>query len=271
MFSIGTFATMGQVSVRMLRHYDAIGLLRPARVDDVTGYRLYSAEQLRRLNRLIALKDLGLSLEQVKLILDEELDDAGLRELLRRREVELRDQIAADSERLTRVQARLKLIDTESASPGPVTIRAMDPARVALAQGVAVSSSHEDVGPVVRSLFGELFRTISFETITEPTIATYRPLPDGGLAVQACVPVGPDFAHDGVEVAELPGYPTAASYLHPGVMADIGSAYQILAAWIEDTGRQTDGTAREVNLVSYPEPEESWETLVQMPVSEFEA
>lgn len=268
MFSIGAFATMGRVSVRMLRHYDTLGLLRPARVDEFTGYRYYEAGQLRRLNRLIALKDLGLSLDQVKLILDEELDDAGLRELLGRREAELRDQIAADSARLTRIQARLKLIDTESTSPaGPVTIKVMDPARVALAQGVAASSSHEDVGPVVRTLFGELFRTISFESITEPTIATYRPLPDGALAVQACVPVGPDFAHAGVEVAELPGHPTAASYLHRGVMAEIGSAYQILAAWIEDSGRQTDGSAREVYLFSHPAPEERWQTLVQLPVT----
>ena len=41
----------------MLRHYDAIGLLRPAQVDPPSGYRLYRAAQLSRLNRIIALKD----------------------------------------------------------------------------------------------------------------------------------------------------------------------------------------------------------------------
>jgi MerR family regulatory protein len=58
-FSIGEFARHGRVSVRMLRHYDAIGLLRPACVDPVTGYRSYEVSQLAELNRLIALKDLG--------------------------------------------------------------------------------------------------------------------------------------------------------------------------------------------------------------------
>ncbi|MFD6215421.1 MerR family transcriptional regulator, partial [Nocardia salmonicida] len=70
MFSIGDFARHGQVSVRMLRHYDAVGLLPPARVDAATGYRFYAAAQLARLNRLIALKELGFTLEQVGRMLE---------------------------------------------------------------------------------------------------------------------------------------------------------------------------------------------------------
>ena len=52
MFTIGEFATIGRVSVRMLRHDDALGLLVPARVDAHNGYRHYAADQLRTLNRL---------------------------------------------------------------------------------------------------------------------------------------------------------------------------------------------------------------------------
>jgi MerR HTH family regulatory protein len=69
MFSIGEFARLGTVSVRTLRHYDEIGLLRPARVDPDTGYRGYWADQLGQLNRIVALKDLGLSLNQVRLLM----------------------------------------------------------------------------------------------------------------------------------------------------------------------------------------------------------
>jgi DNA-binding transcriptional MerR regulator len=65
MLSIGDFARLGRVSVRMLRHYDAIGLLCPAAVDPASGYRFYHADQLRRLNRVIALKDLGFTFQQV--------------------------------------------------------------------------------------------------------------------------------------------------------------------------------------------------------------
>jgi DNA-binding transcriptional MerR regulator len=71
MFSIGEFARHGRVSVRMLRHYDAIGLVRPACVDPASGYRFYHASQLAQLNRVVALKDLGFSLQQVQAIIDE--------------------------------------------------------------------------------------------------------------------------------------------------------------------------------------------------------
>jgi DNA-binding transcriptional MerR regulator len=70
MFSIGDFARLGRVSPRMLRHYDAIGLLRPAAVDPATGYRFYHASQLGQLNRILVLKDLGITLEQLRAILD---------------------------------------------------------------------------------------------------------------------------------------------------------------------------------------------------------
>ncbi len=85
MFSIGEFAKLGQVSVRMLRHYDAIGLLPSAAVDPASGYRTYRAGQLGRLNRIIALKDLGFSLQQVQVMLDDRIAAAELRGMLRLR------------------------------------------------------------------------------------------------------------------------------------------------------------------------------------------
>lgn len=63
MISIGDFARLGRVSVRMLRHYDEIGLLRPARVDQSIEYRYDRAVQLSQLNRIIGLKDLGFFLQ----------------------------------------------------------------------------------------------------------------------------------------------------------------------------------------------------------------
>ncbi|MBE9472709.1 MAG: MerR family transcriptional regulator, partial [Chloroflexi bacterium] len=73
MFKIGDFSRISQVSVKTLRYYDEIGLLKPAHVDRFTGYRYYSVDQSPRLNRILALKDLGLSLEQIARLLDGEL------------------------------------------------------------------------------------------------------------------------------------------------------------------------------------------------------
>src|SRR2546429_8090670 len=85
MFSIGDFARLGRVSVRMLRHYDAIGLLRPATVDPASGHRFYRADQLRRLNRVVALNDLGFTLQQAQAILADQVAVADLRGMLRLR------------------------------------------------------------------------------------------------------------------------------------------------------------------------------------------
>ena len=65
MFKIGDFSRIARVSCRLLRYYDEIGLLKPGSTERDTGYRYYSASQLPRLNRILVLKELGLSLEEI--------------------------------------------------------------------------------------------------------------------------------------------------------------------------------------------------------------
>ena len=79
MFRIGEFAQIAQVSGRQLRFYDQLGLLRPAHIDQQTGYRYYTIRQLPRLNSILALKELGLSLEQIGPLLEDEMSPAELR------------------------------------------------------------------------------------------------------------------------------------------------------------------------------------------------
>src|ERR1700684_3369715 len=89
MLNIGEFARLGQVSPRMLRHYDQLGLLKPERVDPETGYRSYGVQQLVRLHRLVALRDLGFTLEQIGDLLDGEPPLEPLRGMLRLRRAQL--------------------------------------------------------------------------------------------------------------------------------------------------------------------------------------
>ncbi|GEM33360.1 hypothetical protein NN3_43670 [Nocardia neocaledoniensis NBRC 108232] len=157
MFSIGDFARHGQVSVRMLRHYDAVGLLRPARVDPATGYRFYTAAQLARLNRLVALKELGFTLEQVGRMLDPGPGPAELRGMLTLRRAELAQRIAADNARLTDVEARLRIIEKEGVMPEQdVVLKSVAAVRVARAIGVAASFEPQAISPVIQPLFSDL-------------------------------------------------------------------------------------------------------------------
>ena len=82
MYRIGTAARLAQVSVRTLRHYDDVGLLSPAKVDSETGYRWYGPEQLARLHRILALRDLGVPLGEIAELLGKDVTVEHLRGIL---------------------------------------------------------------------------------------------------------------------------------------------------------------------------------------------
>jgi DNA-binding transcriptional MerR regulator len=158
MFSIGEFARHGRVSVRMLRHYDAIGLLRPASIDPGTGYRLYAAGQLADLNRVIALKDLGFTLNQVQAILAESVSAAELRGMLRLRQAEIRSQIESETARLARVEARLMTIEDEGSSgTDGVVCKHLPAVRLAELTGIATGFEPAAITPVIQPLYSALW------------------------------------------------------------------------------------------------------------------
>ncbi|WP_405495977.1 MerR family transcriptional regulator [Streptomyces sp. NBC_00096] len=273
MFTIGDFAKHGRVSVRMLRHYDALGLLRPARVDPASGYRYYEAGQLARLNRVIALKELGFSLEQVGSILDELVGAEELRGMLRLRRAELESAVAAAAARLTQVETRLRIIENEGTmSSIDIVVKSLPPVRLAELSGVAGSYEPQDIGPVIGPLYDELCRRIETAgvTPTAPGIAYYgdaeRP---GAVLVHAGLPVAAGVrAEDlggGVRIVVLPGVERAATVVHRGSMDSVLPTAQALAQWIDANGERSTGYARELTLAC-PEDRDQWVTELQEPL-----
>jgi DNA-binding transcriptional MerR regulator len=271
MFSIGDFARHGRVSVRMLRHYDAIGLLRPASVDPVTGYRSYEVRQLARLNRIVALKDLGLTLEQVGSILDEKVSVEELRGMLRLRQAELKAQLERDTSRLAQIDARLRIIEREGAMPtDEVHIKPIPAVRVAQLTATAASFEPQSISPVIQPLYDELISRLDAAglTPTGPGIAWYEDAPDGeGVLVHATLPVDADLgdAH-GFPVVDLPGIERAATILHHGSMDDVVPTVQALARWIDDNGHRSAGYNRELYL-ECDGSRETWVTELQEPLA----
>src|SRR5437899_12364030 len=113
MFRIGEFSKIAQVSGRLLRYYDEIGLLIPESIDPETGYRYYSARQLPRLNRILVLKELGLSLEHIARLLDQDTSVEEMRGMLSLRKAQIEQSLDEEWERLRVVEARLQQIDTQ--------------------------------------------------------------------------------------------------------------------------------------------------------------
>lgn len=113
MFKIGDFSRIARVSCRLLRYYDEIGLLKPGSIERNTGYRYYSASQLPRLNRILVLKELGLSLEEIARVLDSNLTAAELRGMLTVRRSDAQRVLAEEMDRLRHIESRIAQIDTE--------------------------------------------------------------------------------------------------------------------------------------------------------------
>lgn len=253
MFSIGDFARLGRVSVRMLRHYDSLGLLRPAWVDPATGYRFYEAGQLSRLNRLIALKDLGLSLDQVGRVLDEKVGPQELHGMLRLRRAELEARVADETARLARVEARLRLIETEGAMSLDVVVKSVPAVRLAELSDTAESYESDKIGPVIQPLYEELFKRLCLAglTVTGPGIAYYEQLPEG-VRVHAGAPVNVErdeagMSHD-FDIVDLPAVEQMATTIHHGPMDQVDATLQQLGRWMEENGHRGTGLAREVYL-----------------------
>lgn len=272
MFTIGDFARHGGVSVRMLRHYDAIGLLRPARVDPYSGYRYYRAGQLTLLNRIVALKDLGFTLEQVRDLLDEQIGVERLRGMLTLRRAELEAALAADTARLNQVEARLRTIESEgSMIANDVLLKSIPAATVAELTDIAADLRPEDIGPVVQPLCAELFRRLAAAEITPsgPLTCYYERTSDadGKVVVHAAVPVaGAVEDTNGLTITTLPGADKAVVLVHRGSMDNCMASWQAMARWIEDNGYTSTGYPREVYLGCPADPDE-WVTELQEPVT----
>lgn len=264
MFSIGEFARLGGVSVRMLRHYDALGLLVPAHVDRWNRYRSYDARQLPRLNRIVALKDLGFPLEEVAALLDGDLDATALQALLTQRRDALAEQITADRERLARVERRLRTIEKEGhMSQHDYTVKPLPALR--LAERSASVASQQEIGPVVGPLFDEVAGAIQ---PTGQAVAWYD-LSDESIGVHAGFEVGDEVtgAPGEVQVVTLPAVPRAAALVYHGGMEGIGDAWQALATYVADAGLVPNGPCREVYLATPMDAPDQWVTELQQPVA----
>lgn len=269
MLSIGEFARLVGVSVRMLRHYDRLGLLTPAHVDPSTGYRSYTADQLDRANRLVVLKDLGFSLDEVGRLLGAPDGSAEVASLLRQRQRDLLQQIRVDEQRLAQVEASLRLIERKTVmSEITVTELAMPALRVAqLSTRVAEMS---EAGPAVGPLFAQLTATLadSGTVQTGPGVAHYTSTDDAMIVAAAAPVAGP--APDGTEAAELPGAAQGLAARYAG--DDLLGLPEVWQGIVEEAARRgltMGGASREVYLATPFDPDgdgSGWLIEVQIPV-----
>jgi len=270
MLTIGGFAQIGQVSPRMLRHYDELGLLRPEHVDAETGYRFYEISQLTRLHRLLALRDLGFSLEQIRDVVDDKLSADQLRGMLRLRRAQVEQVVGEEQARLRRIEARLRALEgRDQMLAQDIVVKTTQPLRVAEATGTAPGFGSENLAPI----FGELYpRVIAHleRTGVRPglCVAWYEEADDGTVTVHAGLVIDDQKvqSRDGVGVRDLLVV-EVASAVYRGSMDNVGPTYEALTRWIDDNGYRLVGRSRELYHAWRDGDQSQNVTEIQLPVA----
>ena len=244
--TIGRFADMCEMSIVMLRHYDRLGILHPARVNAETGYRLYKGEQLRTAVVVRLLRDLDVPLEEIRgLLCHSEQDD--LRDVLRRH----RERIAARRDEAVQILSRLdRVLDGQCGLiPTDVHLVNLKPqwvisrrAQVPLCQDCA------SVDHLIDELSG-VARASSALTSQREFVIYYNLLARRSANdLEVCVPVKADRARQLPGVSRLAGG-TAATLTHRGPWDELHLIYAALFGWIREHDYDLAGAPRETYLV----------------------
>ena len=275
MIKIGEFSKLAQVPIATLRYYDQMGLLKPINVDSFTGYRYYAISQLPALNRILALKGLGFSLEQIAEVLDEGLTPEQMRGMLRLRHAQINQQLAEMQGQLLEVEVRLQQIERENRlSPYDVLLKQVEPQLVASVR--AILPNHSAVG----ALFAEVY-----EALGEHVAAALGPNPgqggqtlvlwydtefketdvDGAAAFYVRCPA-PDNGR--MRVHELPAAMMATT-IHHGPYNRINEAHEAVITWIDANNYRIAGADREIylyNRMPIRRDDSTYITEIQYPV-----
>jgi DNA-binding transcriptional MerR regulator len=243
MFRIGDFSRLSQVSIKALRFYDEVGLLKPTFVDRATGYRYYAANLLSRLNRILVFKELGFTLDEIALLLHEGMPVEQVREALHCKREDLSRRITREQARLAQVEAWLTQIEREGRSPNyEIALRQVAP------QLVASMRDNVDSYDDAAGLFDELNRHLKSHNAHGQQAAIWHTCAGQAehIDCEALVFLDrPVPENKRIAVYELPSSVNAC-LLHHGSDDTITDAYVAARSWIETNGYTIAGPLREL-------------------------
>jgi DNA-binding transcriptional MerR regulator len=267
MYGIGLVARLAQVSVRTLRHYDNLGLLKPSHVDPFTGYRYYTPEQVVRLHRILVLRDLGVPLAEIGRLIDDDVTVEQLRGILRLRQAEARAQLAAQAEQLRRVEIRLAQLEEASVADYDVIVKRLEPMRV-----VALSEElpgYDQIGAASARLYPRLHAALAKHGIPFDglSLALYEDTGDENRPLRITtalhLPADATIESDGLTTIELAAVERAATTVVRGDPAQFASAFRALHDWVDQTGAQATAFEREL-YIDCDGPRDTWVTELQV-------
>jgi len=277
MFLIGEFSKISRVSKRLLHYYDEIGLLKPAHIDPQTGYRYYSAKQLPRLNRILALKELGLTLDSIAGMMQADVSDEEIQGMLLLKKAEVEQTVLEEVQRLRRIEARLQQ-NQRSDEALDVVVKSI-PAQLFLSIRAVIPSPEEmlqlveqvqrvlpsRVDPRVLGPFAGVVYTDGFTLRNNDVEFGYllkKP-------VEEPIALSEEYV---LRMHELPAIQTMATAVQTGGPDLVFVALGRIAQWIEANGYRIAGPYREIGVeLPGSAPFDEMIIEVQMPLERMSA
>ena len=261
MFGIGAVARLTGISHRTLRYYDDIGLLSPDWIDPSTGYRWYEPQQIHRLHRILALRDMGVRLVEISRLLENDVSVDELRRILLLKRAETHDQLVEATERLDRVETRIAHLEERNMADYDVIVKSTEPhwvlaASEQLAGLDGIVAAHGRLWLRLHAILDRI--GVDF---VPPSIAIERGSGPIEFTAALLVPDGVSYDVDGVSTIELPGLERVAATVMRGDGFDAGFA--ALHAWIAESGEHETGELREIYL-DCDGPRDTWVVELQL-------
>lgn len=247
MFKIGDFSKFTQVSVRMLRYYDETGLLKPAKIDNFTGYRYFTAKQINELNIIVSLRDIGFNVSEIINFLDT-VDIDEKKNLLERKYTQIEDNICESNQKLKKINFALKnlLKETEVMNYN-VEIKKVPSYKVISLREVIKAYDSEGI------LWGKIGEYIGKNQIAAAGIcfAIYQDecYKESDVDVEVLMEVKKlGKSKDGYIYKETQPLDKVASILVTGDYSNISPAFEYIGEWVEENGHEICGNLRQVTI-----------------------
>lgn len=239
MLTIGEIAHSTGVSRRMLRHWERLGLVEPAAVDPVTGYRRYAAGQVGRVRAVASLRAVGFGLERIADLLGPDLTERRLVGLLRQREQELERTIAEESARLVEVRSRLAAL--EHGSDAIMSTLELGPLPELRLRAVSVAVRDEtEIPDAARDVGTRLLACLPSDARAVEVVHLYDGTSDESIRVTAGTAAGAGE----LELLEVPAVAEGVSVTFEEAPADVSDAWIALDAALAERGLRTTGVHR---------------------------
>ncbi len=271
MFRIGEFSTIAQVSGRQLRYYDQLGLLEPVRIDPETGYRYYSAGQLPRLNRILALKELGLTLDQIGRFLDDDVSAEEIRGMLKMKKEEIEQAMRDALAHFRYIESRISQIENRGALHDYDVVVKSIPAQRYLALRTTVSPQLGEARQLLLEMQRVLPEHVGSRALGLGTIILHADVWEDeavDMEIGFILNSEKDYrikitGEHVMAVRELPAIEKVATTLHVGLPREVHRSYSEIARWAETNGYRFAGPGRKV-FIHLPEPGNELQTVAEV-------